>query len=74
MFRGTGRYRGQSVELDLPIDISDGTEVEIVVRVKPNPGDVEDAEFRELAMSRLEDAWDNPVDAIYDDWRSHYGL
>lgn len=74
MWRGTGRYRGQTVELDEPIEISEGTEVEVVVRVKTVMNSDEDAEFRDLAMSRLEEAWDNPDDAVYDQWRSLYGL
>ena len=74
MWRGTGRYQGQLVTLDSPMAISDGTEVEVILRVKmPSPG-VEDAAVRDLGMARLEEVWDNEDDAVYDNWRSLYGL
>ena len=34
--------------------------------------EVED--WRDLSMSRLEQEWDNPEDAIYDDWKWLYGV
>ena len=67
MIRATGRYQKQSVELDAPLSLSDGTVVEIVVRVKADPSTAERAEFSDLGMARLEEEWDNPEDAIYDD-------
>ncbi len=30
--------------------------------------------WAELGMERLESEWDNPQDAIYDDWRRLYGV
>ena len=34
----------------------------------------QDAEvWHELGMSRLEEEWNNPEDAIYDNWRELYG-
>ncbi len=74
MIRVTGRYQQQSVALDAPLSLSEGTEVEVVVRVKPDPSAVEREEFADLGMARLEEEWDNPEDAIYDDWKQHYGL
>jgi hypothetical protein len=66
-----GHYRNQSVELDQPLNLPEGAEV--VVTVEPV-----DAEVREdwsgLGMSRLEEEWDNPGDAMYDDWRALYGV
>ena len=74
MIRVTGRYHKQSVELDAPLSLSDGTVVEIVVRVKADPSVIERDEFADLGMTRLEEEWDNPEDAIYDDWKKLYGL
>ena len=74
MIRVTGRYQKQSVELDAPLSLSDGTEVEVVVRVKGDPSTIERDEFADLGMARLEEEWDNPDDAIYDNWKQLYGL
>ena len=74
MIRVTGRYHQQSVELDAPLSLLDGTVVEVVVRVKADPSAVETAEFADLGMARLEEEWDNPEDAIYDNWKQLYGL
>jgi len=74
MIRITGRYQNQSVELDAPLNLSDGTVVEVVVRAKVDPSTIERAEFADLGMARLEEEWDNPEDAIYDDWKRLYGL
>jgi predicted DNA-binding antitoxin AbrB/MazE fold protein len=65
-----GVYRNGKLELEQPLDLPDGTAVEIDVR----PAAVaEDEAWRELGMSRLEEEWDNPADAVYDDWRRLYG-
>ena len=74
MIRVTGRYQKQSVELDAPLSLSDGTVVEIVVRVKPDSPTEERTAFMDFGMARLEEEWDNPEDAIYDDWKKLYGL
>ncbi len=74
MIRVTGRYQKQSVELDAPLSLSDGTVVEIVVRVKADPSTIERDEFADLGLARLEEEWDNPEDAIYDNWKQLYGL
>ncbi len=74
MIRVTGRYHKQSVELDAPLSLSEGTEVEVVVRVKAVPLATEAAEFADLGMARLEEEWDNPEDAVYDNWKQLYGL
>lgn len=74
MIRVTGRYHNQSVELDKPLSLSDGTVVEVVVRVKGVTSADERAAFEDLGMARLDESWDNPEDAIYDDWKKLYGL
>ena len=74
MIRVTGRYQKQSVELDTPLSLSEGTVVEVVVRVKADPSTIERDEFADLGMTRLEEEWDNPEDAIYDNWKKLYGV
>jgi len=71
MIRATGRYRNQNLELDQPLNLDEGTSV--IVEIQPVPSEA-DAEWAELGMSRLEEAWNNPEDAIYDDWRQLYGV
>jgi hypothetical protein len=71
MIRLKGRYRNQTVELDQSLNLADGTEVEVEIRT---PEDAEREAWSELGMSRLEKEWDNPEDAIYDDWRKLYGV
>ena len=34
----------------------------------------EEEDWQALGISAFEADWDNPEDAIYDDWRTHYGL
>ncbi len=34
----------------------------------------EDAEWRKLGLATFEREWDNPDDAIYDNWRELYGV
>jgi hypothetical protein len=74
MIRVKGRYHGQVLELEQPLDLPDGAEV--VVEIRPVAGDAasDDEAWRELGMSRLEEEWDNPQDAVYDDWRKLYGV
>ena len=69
MIRTKGRYRNQTVELDQPLNLADGTEVELEI----HPADEKEA-WKELGMSRLEEEWSNPKDAIYDDWKKLYGV
>ena len=35
---------------------------------------IEPQGWAELGMSRLEQEWDNPEDAVYDDWKKLYGV
>jgi len=69
MIRTKGRYRNQTVELDQPLNLADGTEVELEILLSD-----EKEAWMELGMSRLEDEWSNSQDAIYDDWKKLYGL
>ena len=70
MIRVTGRYTKQTLQLDRPLNLADGEEVEVLIA----ESDREKEEWSQLGMSRLEEAWDNPQDAIYDDWKKHYGV
>lgn len=75
MIRATGRYRNQMLELDRPLDLEEGTRV--VVDVDPQAAETDaelHAEWSDIGMTRLEEALDNPGDAIYDDRRTLYGL
>ena len=69
MIRTKGRYRNQTVELDQPLNLADGTEVELEILLSD-----EKEAWMELGMSRLEDEWSNSQDAIYDDWKKLYGV
>jgi len=71
MIRLIGRCENKSLQLDQPVDLPDGTEV--VIEICP-VGDASDESWRDLGMSRLELEWDNPDDAIYDNWRELYGV
>ncbi len=66
-----GVYRNGKVELERPLELPDGTPV--VVEIKGLSPEEEDEAWRELGMRRLEEEWDNPLDAVYDDWRRLYG-
>ncbi len=66
-----GVYRDGKIELVLPLDLPNGTVVEVEVRVMTP--EEEDEAWRELGMSRMEEEWNNPKDAVYNDWRRLYG-
>ena len=74
MIRARGRYRNKTLELEQVLPIAEGTDVEIDVHVGQERESPEDEGWRELGMSRLEQEWDNPDDAIYDDWKKLYGV
>jgi hypothetical protein len=71
MIRIKGRYRQGKVELEQPIDVPDGTPVEVTVQP---PAETADEDWRELGIDRLEQEWNNERDAVYDDWRRLYGV
>jgi hypothetical protein len=68
MIRKLGRIKGNVVELLEPGGLQDGALVEVEI----HPLSVSE-DWHNLGMSRLEEAWDNPEDAIYDDWKWLYG-
>ena len=36
--------------------------------------DADDDAWQQLGLAAFEQDWDNDEDAIYDDWRKHYGV
>ncbi len=70
MIRVKGTWENETLRLDEPIELPDGTEV--VIEIHPI-SDTTDQAWRELGMDRLESEWNNPEDAIYDNWRALYG-
>ncbi|MCX7015725.1 MAG: hypothetical protein NTW86_24760 [Candidatus Sumerlaeota bacterium] len=68
MIRAKARYRGQTLELDQPLALAEGTEGEIDIRVAEEAQESERQAWAELGARRLEEEWDNPEDAVYDDW------
>ena len=73
MIRIKGWYRDQKLELEHPLELADGAEVEIEVHTSETQEAKEKEAWQELGMSRLEEEWDNPKDAVYDNWRKLYG-
>ena len=74
MLRVKGRYRKQMLELDQPLALAEGTEVEIDIHLAEEAQGIERQEWAEMGMSRLEQEWDNPEDAVCDDWEKLYGV
>ena len=74
MIRARGRYRNQAVQFEQPLEIAEGTEVEVDIHVGESAQSTEGQGWAEFAMTRLEQEWDNPEDAIYDDWKKLYGV
>ena len=74
MMRVKGRYRNQTLELDQPLALAEGTEVEVAIHLAEEVQDAEHQAWAELGMQRLETAWENPADAVYDDWKKLYGV
>lgn len=69
MIRKLGRIKGNVVELLEPGGLEDGALVEIEIHLLNETED-----WHSLGMSRLEEEWDNPEDALYDDWKRIYGV
>ena len=74
MIKAKGYYRDRRVELDKPLDLAEGTQVDVEIRPAEEVRQDEAAAWAEVGMSRLEEEWDNPQDAIYDDWKKLYGV
>jgi hypothetical protein len=74
MIRAKGRYRNQILELDQPLALAEGTEVEIDIHLAEEAQGAEHQAWAELGIQRLEEEWENPEDAVYDDWKKLYGV
>ena len=74
MVRAKGQYRNQMLELEQPLALPEGTRVEVDVYLAEESRDSEEHGWALLGTARLEEAWDNPQDAIYDDWKNLYGV
>jgi hypothetical protein len=74
MMHVTGRYRAQCVELDQPIELADGSPVEVDIAPIVRGDRAERAHWPHVGMDRLEEEWDNREDAMYDDWKRLYGV
>ena len=71
MIRLKGRWEQSSLHLEQPLSLPEGTEVVVEIRTIDEAAD---AEWRELGMQRLEAEWDNPADAVYDNWKELYDV
>jgi hypothetical protein len=74
MVTTTGYYRDRRVELDQPVDLPDGTPVEVQISPIADSDRAERTRWAQLGMDRLEEEWDTPQDAVYDDWKKLYGV
>jgi hypothetical protein len=68
------RVLHQNLELDQPLALAEGAEVEIDIHLAEEAQEAEPKGWAELGMNRLEEEWDNPEDAVYDDWKTLYGV
>jgi hypothetical protein len=69
MNRKRGRVKGNVVELLKPGGLLDGALVEAEIRTLSETED-----WHDLGMSPLDEEWDNPEDAVCDDWKRLYGV
>jgi hypothetical protein len=60
--------------LDEPLNLADGTEVEIQVFESGQMKREEDETVKEFGLRRLGEELDHPDDSIYDDWKKLYGV
>jgi hypothetical protein len=74
MIRAKARYRNQALELDLPLALAEGAEVQIDIHFTAEAQEAEHEGWTELGISRLEEEWDRPEDRIYDNWKTLYGV
>ena len=61
------------LELEQPLALPEGTQVEVDVYLAAEAHDSDEHAWALLGTARLEEEWDNPEDAIYDDWKKLYG-
>ena len=69
MIRVKGLYRNQTLELDQPLALSEGTMVKIDIDLAQEAQDEEKNGWREMGMSCLEEEWDHPEDVVYNNWK-----
>ena len=69
MIRAIGRVQGNVVILLEPCDLPEGQ----LVTVEIHPA-ASDEELKAESLQALEAAWDNPQDAVYDNWKALYGV
>ncbi len=74
MIRAKGRYQNQVLQLDRPLGLPEGAEVSVDIHPIERIQDLEHQSWIQVGMNRLEDEWDNPEDAVYDDWKRLYGV
>ena len=70
MLRVAARYvEGHLIPRE-PLEIPEGTELEIQIEMFP----ADEQQAWEMACSRLESEWDHVADTRYDDWRQLYDV
>lgn len=74
IYASEGRLSQSKSGTGIPLPLEEGTEIEVEIHPAAATPDEEDEAWREFGMSRLEEEWDNPQDAVYDDWRKLYGV
>jgi predicted DNA-binding antitoxin AbrB/MazE fold protein len=66
-------YENGLFKLDWPLPLQEHQRVRLTV-CEQDAGTPEDQAWSSLGMDRLEEEWDNPEGAIYDDWQRLYGV
>jgi hypothetical protein len=74
IIRTKARYRNQTLELEVPLDLPNGTEVDVEITPTDAAQEQDQDTWGQIGMSRLEEEWDNTQDSIYDDWKKLYGV
>jgi len=74
MIRTKGQYRNQTLVWNEPLALREGAEREIEIRLAEEKPETEREDWAAVGIERLEQEWDSPEDAIYDDWKKLYGV
>ena len=74
MIRAKGRYRNQTLILDRALALPEGAEVDVDIHPARSGPDAEREGWSDVGMERLEEEWNNPEDAAYDNWKKLYGV
>lgn len=48
--------------------------IEVLLKVEENEEQAAHIDWQHLGLAHFAEGWDNPEDAVYDDWRTHYGV